>query len=142
MGINMKNGEGYCDPTAYEAMTAVQREERCKSRPYRPLVFICSPFAGDTARNTEQARRFCRFAVLQGMIPFAPHLLYPQFMSDSDPAERELALFFGMVWLTKMDAVWVFGEHISAGMRREIAKARAKGIPVKFYTADCEEVTQ
>jgi hypothetical protein len=59
-------------------------------------------------------------------------------MSDSDPAQRELALLFGVIWLCKMDAVWVFGERISEGMKREIAKARSKGIPIKFFTADCE----
>ena len=74
----------------------------------------------------------------QNTIPFAPHLLYPQFMDDSNPAERELGLLFGVVWLCKMDEVWVFGERISPGMKREIAKARSKGISIKFFTEDCE----
>ena len=33
------------------------------------------------------------------MIPFAPHLLYPQVLDDGDPDERALGLFFGLVWL-------------------------------------------
>jgi hypothetical protein len=119
-------------------LTAIEREEYRKAHPRRPMVYICSPFAGDEAGNIERARQFCKFAVRQGTIPFAPHLLYPQFMSDSNPADRELALLFGIVWLCKMDAVWVFGTTISPGMKREIAKARSKGIPIKFFTADCE----
>jgi hypothetical protein len=132
------NASGCPDPTAYAALSAVQREERKKKHAHRPFVYICSPFAGDIPHNTEAARRYCSFAVRQGAIPFAPHLLYPQFMSEDIPAERELALLFGTIWLSRMDEVWVFGERISEGMRREIAKAKSKGVPIKFFTEDCE----
>jgi len=138
MSISRRNSEGYFDPTAYEALTAIERAENGGRRPYKPLVYVCSPFAGDEARNTERARQFCKFAVRKGTIPFAPHLLYPQFMSDRDADERELALFFGIVWLCKMDEVWVFGDTLSEGMKREIKKAHARGIPVKYFTEDCE----
>jgi len=138
MGISKQNSEGYTDLTAYEALTAVHREEKAKTRPYRPLVYICSPFAGDVERNTENARRFCRFAVKQGMIPLAPHLHYPQFMDDTDPAQRRDGLWFALILLSKTDEIWVFGEFVSEGMKREIEKARVKGIPIKFFTSDCE----
>jgi hypothetical protein len=140
VSISKFNSEGYYSPTEYNALTAIEREEYRKAHPKRPLVYICSPFAGDIPHNTEVARQYCKFAVRQGTIPFAPHLLYPQFMNDSDPAQRELALLFGVVWLCKMDELWVFGKQISDGMKREIAKARHKGIPIKFYTTNFEEV--
>ena len=43
------NSEGYYDPVVYEALTKVEREEReaRKKAAYRPLVYICSPYAGD-----------------------------------------------------------------------------------------------
>ena len=44
MSINKFNSEGYYDPTAYEAMTAVEKEERAL-RAFRPIVYICSPYA-------------------------------------------------------------------------------------------------
>jgi len=44
------NSEGYPDPTAYEALTAVTKSEAPKKN-YRPLVDLASPFAGDTERN-------------------------------------------------------------------------------------------
>ena len=66
--------------------------ETGKRRTYRPLVYISSPLSGNVAENMEKARRYCRFALEQGRIPLAPHLLYPQFMDDGDPEERELAL--------------------------------------------------
>ena len=140
MRINKRNAEGYDDPTTYEALTAVYREEWRKAHPYRPLVYVCSPFAGDMARNTERARQYCKFAVEQGAIPFAPHLLYPQFMDERDQEQRALGLFFGNIWLSKCDELWVFGGHISPGMKLELAKARKKGIPVRFFTENREEV--
>lgn len=116
MSISKRNYEGYWSPTEYEALTAVEHEEKERNR--RPFVYICSPFAGDEAKNVEQARQYCGFAVRHGATPFAPHLLYPQFMSDSVPAERQLALSFGLAWLGLMDALWVFGTTISPGMKR------------------------
>ena len=61
------NAAGYPDPTAYEALAAVHREERRKVRPYRPLVYVCSPLAEDIARNMERARQYCKFAVGRGV---------------------------------------------------------------------------
>ena len=83
---------------------------------YRPLVYICSPYAGDVERNVNMARLYSRFAVRNTCIPLAPHLLFPQFMDDGIPAERELVLFMGMVLLTKCEQVWVFGSVISSGI--------------------------
>ena len=138
-GISKYNAEGYDDPTAYQALTSIVREERRNAQPYRLLVYICSPFAGDMGKNTERARRYCKFAVERGVIPFAPHLLYPQFMDELDKEQRALGLFFGNVWLSKCDELWAFGKYISPGMKAELAKARQKGIPVRFFNKNCEE---
>jgi hypothetical protein len=135
------NAEGYFDPTAFEALSAVRREEKAKARTYRPLIYICSPFAGDVPGNTERARQYCKFAVRRGAIPFASHLLYPQILNDADPEQRALGLFFGKVWLGKCDALWCFGTNFSEGMKRELDKARKKGIPIRFFNENCEEVT-
>ena len=39
MSINKFNSEGYYDPTAYEAMSAVEKEEQAL-RAFRPIVYI------------------------------------------------------------------------------------------------------
>lgn len=44
MSINKFNSEGYYDPTAYAAMTAVEKEEKAL-RAFRPIVYICSPYS-------------------------------------------------------------------------------------------------
>jgi len=140
ISISKKNQEGYPDPTAYEALTAIQRQRKPKAHSNHLIVFICSPFAGDMLQNTKRARQYCHFAVEKGAIPFAPHLHYPQFLNDQDEEQRSLGLFFGTVWLAKCDELWAFGGHQSKGMKMEIAKARKMGIPVRFFNDRCEEV--
>lgn len=131
------NAEHYPDPTAANALAAVSRDEKAKV--WKPCVFICSPFASDIAGNVMRTIRYMRFAVVKGVIPFAPHLLYPQVLDEDDPSSRELGLFFGMVWLGKCDELWVFGRHLSNGMAREIAKAKNRGIPIRRFNDFCEE---
>lgn len=140
MWIDKYNSEGYYDPTTYEAMRMVLREElyRRYGTGYRPLVFIGSPFAGDLEANTERAKHYCRFAVEQNAIPIAPHLLYPQFMDEHDPDSRKLGLFFGRVLLGKCQELWVFGDTVSEGMSYEIRKAQKRNIPIRYFTEDCE----
>ena len=139
MGIGLKNAEGYFDPTAYEAIHRVEEKATLKY-PFRPVVYICSPLSGDISGNQEKARGYCRFAVDRGAVPLAPHLLLPQFMNDSDPDERSLAMFMDMVLLTKCAELWVFGETISKGMGMEIEKAKRKGKPIRYFDSDCREV--
>jgi len=131
------NAKGYPDPTAYEALTAVAKTET-SAKQYRPLVYVASPFAGETEYNLSKARGYCRFAVSKGCIPLAPHLLYPQFMDDGDKEERALGLFFALVLLGKCDELWVFGEKISKGMAAEIAKAKRRSMPIKHFNHKCE----
>ena len=132
------NHEGYCDLTVYQALSNIEEEQR-KAR-FRPIVYVCSPFAGDIERNIANARRYCRFAVDSGSIPLAPHLLFPQFMDDSNEHDHGLAMFMNMALMSKCAEVWVFGEHISKGMAAEIRKAKEKQRPVRYFTTDCEEV--
>ena len=86
-----KNAEGYADPTAFGAFCAIEKEEKAL-RAFRPIVYICSPFAGDIENNTAAARRYSRFAVEAGYIPIAPHLLFPQFLDDSNPYALQAAI--------------------------------------------------
>ena len=139
MSINTYNAEGYYDPTAYEALSNVAKEEKA-IKDFRSLVYICSAYSGDISTNKKAARRYCRFAVSKGYIPIAPHLLFPQFLDDTVPKERQLGLHFGNVLMRKCVEVWVFGEHISAGMEAEIAKARQRNYCLRYFTEKCEEV--
>ena len=138
--MDMKNAEGYLDLTAGIALANIAREE--KANTYMPLVYIASPFAGDTEKNIQRARGYCRFAVGRGCIPLAPHLHYPQFMDDGEKGQRELGLRFALILLGKCNELWVFGDTISSGMAAEINKASRRRIPIRYFTEACEEVTQ
>lgn len=123
--------EGYHDPTAYAALTNVARKAAVL-----PLVYICSPYRGDRKANVEKAKRYCRFAYNDGAIPLAPHLLYPQFMDDSDSYERRAAMHFDIVLLGKCDELWVFGNRISSGMAEEIREAERLNMRVRDFTEE------
>ena len=139
MCVSKKNSEGYDDPTAYEALTRIEQEQRAL-RAFRPIVYICSPYSGDVEKNVEAAQKYSRFAVDTGYIPIAPHLLFPQFLNDSDPKERSLGLFFGNALMSKCSEVWVFGSRISSGMEAEIKRAKWKGYHLRYFTEEWQEV--
>lgn len=139
MYIDRFNSEGYYDPTTYEALISIEKEERKKA--FKPVVYICSPFSGDMEYNTIKAREYCRFAVEQNCIPIAPHLFFPQFMDDENPQERELAMFMNMVLLSKCKELWVFGETVSQGMGVEIDKAKKRNQPIRYFDSNCKEVS-
>ena len=82
MSISYLNAERYADPTAYQALTNIEREEK---RQFRPLVYVCSPYSGDINTNTEAARRYCRFAVDKGYIPVAPICCIPNSLMTQIP---------------------------------------------------------
>ena len=138
MSINKFNSEGYYDPTAYEAMTTVEKEEKAL-RAFRPIVYICSPYSGDIERNTENARRYSRFAVDQHCLPITPHIYFTQFMNDTIPDEHETALFMNLVLMSKCAELWVFGDVISKGMKAEIDRAKRKHMKIRYFTESLEE---
>ena len=141
MGINMKNAEGYYDPTPHKALSNITREEKAAAKAaFKPLVYICSPFSGDIENNNKRTRAFCRFALDKGNIPLASHLMFPQFMDDNDEQERDLAIFMDIILMGKCQEVWVLGDVISRGMSIEIEKAKKRRQPVRYFNKDFEEV--
>lgn len=138
-----RNSEVYYDPNAVEAFACIIKTERAerRKRQYRPLVYICSRYAGNTESNTLIAKHYCRYAVNPSCIPLAAHLLYPQFMDDSDTAECRLELFFGNILMDKCDEVWIFSDgEYSEGMQAEYDRVARKGFKIRYFTTDCHEV--
>lgn len=131
------NSSGCADPTVHEVLKREQRERYG----YRPLAYICSPYAGDTRVSITLARRISRTAVARHRIPLAPHLLFPQFMNDHDEAERDLAMFMNRVLLSVCQELWLYTPTVSAGMREEVSWATQTGVPIVFLDADLKEVT-
>lgn len=112
-----------------------------QGRKYRPLVYVCSAYSGDVTANREKTIRYCRFAIEKGQIPLAPNLLFPNFINDADPNERDLALFMDVVLLGKCDELWVFGETISAGMALEIGVAKKRRQTIRYFDSRMKEMS-
>ncbi len=132
------NQERYPDPTAYAAFSAIEKQIH-EARAFRSIVYICSPFSGNVDENAENARRYSRFALDEGYIPIAPHLLFPQFLNDNDMIEREMGIHFGNVLMSHCAEVWVFGEYISSGMSAEIERAKRKGYKLRYFRSELKE---
>ena len=133
------NSEGYFSPTEFEAFTRIEREQ--KEAAFRPVVYICSPYSGDTERNIENAKKYSRFAVDRHYLPIAPHIYFTQFMDDDIPEERNTAIFMNRVLLSKCVELWVFGSVISRGMKGEIKRAKQKHMKIRYFTEELEETT-
>lgn len=147
--MNYKNTEGYTDPTAGAAISSVMKEYRQKRKTEwqlerdiknRTRVYVASKYAGDIEQNTEDAIRFCRFAIDRGYMPIASHLIYPQILDDADPQQRLIGTMFGLCLLRLCHEVWVFGEQLSAGMEREVVEAKRLKKPIRYFSSDLKEV--
>lgn len=148
MKISKYNSEGYFDPTTHDALVNIEKEHRAARLAaiqgifyFRPIVFICSPYADDPLNNERRAIRYCRFATRKGYIPIAPHIYFTRFLDDRNPTDRALGLFMGQVMLTKCVELWVFGDRITPGMESEIAKAEERAMPIRYFDEDMREVT-
>lgn len=97
------------------------------------LVFICSPYRGNIEANTKVAKQIGYQASVCGYAPVIPHLMYPQFLDDNDPAQRVRGLMMGRELLAKCDMLWIIGGRITQGMRYEINNAKKLFIPIRLY---------
>ena len=105
------------------------------------MVFIASPYKGNVDKNVRMAKKYCQFAVRQGVIPLAPHLHFPQFLDDNSEQERQLGLSFSLALLDRCDELWIFStkDGVSKGMETEIAYAEKYNIPIKRFNTRCKE---
>jgi hypothetical protein len=84
-------------------------------------VFVCSPYANDIPGNTDRAIKYCLAEVNAGNVPFAPHLIYPQILSESDPEGRKKGIELGLAMMEACDELHIYGDRVSNGMATEIA---------------------
>ena len=93
-------------------------------------LYVAHPFAGDVVANVERVRAICKAIVAEGHLPLAPQLYLPAFLDEK--TERELALVLCLELIAVCDELRVYGGTVTAGMRREMDRAEALGIPVRF----------
>ena len=100
-------------------------------------VYVCSPYNASTqeqrAENVKFVAKICKEIVEAGNLPVAPHLYFPQFMSEEIESEREFGIMAGLELMKECDEVmaYIINEYISLGMERELTYAANNlGIPV------------
>jgi len=99
-------------------------------------VQILSPFRGatpaDRARNVAYAKAALLDCLERDEAPFAPHLLYPAVLDESDPEQRMQGISAGLEWLAVAEAVVVYDDlGMSDGMRAELIQAEIAGVAVE-----------
>lgn len=105
-------------------------------------IFVCSRYAGNVTDNELTAEWICRAIALRGDAPMAPHLLYPRFLHDYNPGERQMGLGCSLAWLSQCDEMHVCAEDgISDGMKAEIDQAQALGLPIVYVNEDGEVIS-
>lgn len=111
-------------------------------------VYICSPLSAPTeqemGRNMYAAREYAREvgSELRCKV-FATHAWLPELLDDMVPAERKLALQFGLKVLKLCGALIICHPTITKGMAKEIDIAKQLGLdifvrpsPNQYYTAE------
>lgn len=68
-----------------------------------------------------------------GVAPFIPHF-YVLILDDRNDKERNLGMNAGLSMLWVCDAVWVFGDEITEGMKTEIRFAEKLNIKVRYIS--------
>ena len=96
-------------------------------------AYICSPLSGNISGNIENAKRYARYIFKCGMGPVIPHF-YALILDDEIPDERKLGMQAGISLLWVCDEVWVFGDEITEGMKKEIIFAEKLNIKVKYIS--------
>jgi hypothetical protein len=103
------------------------------------LIFVSSPYSGNVKENVANAKSYCKYVMDQGLIPFAPHLFFTQFLDDSNDTDRLMGLYAGMSMLERCDEFWMFGDTISDGMRLELQEAIRLNKPIGFVQVEWED---
>lgn len=60
------------------------------------LLYVCSPYRGNTKRNKEYARKLTRAAINNGFVPVTVHLYLTEVTDDQNPEERRRGMAAGM----------------------------------------------
>lgn len=100
------------------------------------LLYVCSPYRGDTKRNKEYARKLTRAALDNGFITVTVHLYLTEATDDTNPEERVRGMAAGMKILENCKYILIGDRYgISEGMKAEMTFAAVKG-KIMLYEKD------
>ena len=84
--------------------------------------------------NSQRVKRICKAIACKypDIIPIAPHIYAPQFLSDEIPEERAAGIEMGLALLSKCSELWLFdSDGISEGMTAELKYAIEHNINIE-----------
>ena len=96
-------------------------------------VYICAPLGGDVEKNLERVKQYTRYALMCGTAPVVPHF-YALCLDDDIKEEREIGLAAGLGLLWFCDELWVCGETVTEGMKKEIQFCKHLNIKIRHVS--------
>ena len=94
-------------------------------------VYICSPLGGNIDDNISVVKKYTKYALKCGTAPVVPHF-YALCIDDNNKTEREMGMKAGLSTLWFCDEMWIFGEKITEGMKKEITFCKNLNIRMKI----------
>ena len=97
------------------------------------LLYVCSPYRGETRRNKEYARELTKAALNSGFAPVTVHLYMTEVLDEEKPEERSRGMAAGQDILTQCSYILIGTKYgFSEEMREEITLATLKGLTMLY----------
>lgn len=107
------------------------------------IVYIAHPVGGDVDGNLKKVAKITRDIMLGSdkAIPVAPYYLMCNALDDNNTEEREIGMDATLNYIkyAKVTQLWLYGDRISAGMKKEIELAHYLGLLVIPMTKETEK---
>ena len=97
-------------------------------------VYIAHPISGNVKKNVKEIYKIMEQLIHDGeVIPFAPYLPTLKILDDENPVERAIGIELNKIYFVRhlFDELWIYGDHVSNGVKAEIDLALKLGIQVR-----------
>lgn len=96
------------------------------------IVYIAHPISGDINGNVLKVLSLCKKYHTAKILPFAPYIVSLQYLDDTKKEDRERGIQANIEFFNRkiIDELWVCGDRVSDGMKKEIELAEKLKIPV------------
>lgn len=103
-----------------------------KNKDLKKMVFIAHPISGDVLVNIEKVLNICKTIHDDKVIPCVPYLATLKYLDYEILKDKDLGVMVSMEYFYRgfIDELWLFGDVISKGMKREINLALDLNIPI------------
>lgn len=95
------------------------------------LVFVAHAISGDVDRNLRKVISICSEIHSSEIIPVFPSFTWRHYLTN-EPGDKELAEQVNEAYFSRncIDEIWLYGDLLSEGMKKEIKLAEKYTIPV------------